>query len=521
MASTSDLTAVSQLIATALLPFVQQSPSPEHHPRHLAQLAALSTGGASNLINAQAWLGQIIWDLLLSLQNDNFTLSLSSDTYSKAETDALLLRELGPRHARRVLHDPEINDAIRAALGNYFTEAEVTANLVNAYTDTQLLNYSDAAAMNQAIADADRGLRRTNAQVLALIAGELVLYWDQSEAQVLALIAGELVLYWDQSEAEADGRFLRTNHLEPLDAMQAQVLALIAGELVLYWDQSEAPLVGDAILGNQSTLRFRCDSWTKAEADGRFLRTNHLEPLDAMQAEADGRFLRTNHLEPLDAMQVLCHRSRRRGRWHLQLSPNPIMGGSSGTSCAKPPSRPSPSWATAARSRSPATAGRTAPSSVTPIDSRVTTLENSGGVAPTADITVNSLTATSFVVTPLLQSAAADLQIRNASTSISAEDGALLANFTAAGITLNQDITVNAAKTPNATTADFAQLLVGACRNGHLQQQQQRPANLEVVSNLRVEAPLLRCDPAESVLNSWGTNGTGGQPAVSDAVRRQ
>ena len=67
-------------------------------------------------------------------------------------------RELGPRHARRVLHDPEINDA----LGNYFTEAEVTANLVNAYTDTQLLNYSDAAAMNQAIADADRGLRRTN-----------------------------------------------------------------------------------------------------------------------------------------------------------------------------------------------------------------------------------------------------------------------------------------------------------------------------------------------------------------------
>ena len=54
MASTSDLTAVSQLIATALLPFVQQSPSPEHHPRHL-----------SNLINAQAWLGQIIWDLLL------------------------------------------------------------------------------------------------------------------------------------------------------------------------------------------------------------------------------------------------------------------------------------------------------------------------------------------------------------------------------------------------------------------------------------------------------------------------
>ena len=42
----------------------------------------------------------------------------------------------------------------------------------------------------------------------------------------------------------------------------------------------EAPLVGDAILGNQSTLRIRSDSWSKAEADSRFLRTN-LGPLDA------------------------------------------------------------------------------------------------------------------------------------------------------------------------------------------------------------------------------------------------
>ena len=41
------------------------------------------------------------------------------------------------------------------------------------------------------------------------------------------------------------------------------------------------PLQGDAILGNQSTLRLRCDSWTKAEADARFLRTNDLGPLDA------------------------------------------------------------------------------------------------------------------------------------------------------------------------------------------------------------------------------------------------
>ena len=34
------------------------------------------------------------------------------------------------------------------------------------------------------------------------------------------------------------------------------------------------------------------------------------------------------------------------------------------------------------------------------IDGRVTALENSGGVAPTADLTVNSLTATTFLETP-------------------------------------------------------------------------------------------------------------------------
>ena len=33
----------------------------------LAQLAALTTGGGSNLINAQAWSGEITWNLLLRL----------------------------------------------------------------------------------------------------------------------------------------------------------------------------------------------------------------------------------------------------------------------------------------------------------------------------------------------------------------------------------------------------------------------------------------------------------------------
>ena len=70
--------------------------------------------------------------------------------------------------------------------------------------------------------------------------------------------------------------------------------------------------------------------------------------------------------------------------------------------------------------------------------------------------------ATSFVDTPLLQSAAADLHIRNATTTIRAEDGTLLASFATGSIGLEQDITVRADRTLNATTADFAQFFVGS-----------------------------------------------------------
>ena len=124
-------------------------------------------------------------------------------------------------------------------------------------------------------------------------------------------------------------------------------------------------------------------------------------------------------------------------------------------------------------------------------------MENSGGVAPTADLTVNSLTATTFVETPQLQSAAGDLQVQNALVTIRKEDGALLASFADGGISLDRDVTVAAASTLNATTADFAQLLVGStAASGTFNSSSSVTANLEVVSNLRVEAPLVRCDPA-------------------------
>ena len=136
---------------------------------------------------------------------------------------------------------------------------------------------------------------------------------------------------------------------------------------------------------------------------------------------------------------------------------------------------------------------------------------------PSADLTVNSLTATAFVQTPQLQSAAADLQIQNALVTVRREDGAPLASFADGGISLDRDVTVAAASTLNATTADFAQLLVGStAASGTFNSSSSVTANLEVVSNLRVEAPLVRCDPAASVLTiQGGTNGV----LVDDTLR--
>ena len=128
---------------------------------------------------------------------------------------------------------------------------------------------------------------------------------------------------------------------------------------------------------------------------------------------------------------------------------------------------------------------------------------------PTADLTVNSLTATAFVQTPLLQSAAADLQLRNATTTIRAEDGTLLASFATGSIGLEQDITVRADRTLNATTADFAQFFVGStAATGAFASSSSITATQEIESDLRLQAPLVRSDPTAPWLTvQGGTNG--------------
>ena len=108
-----------------------------------AALAALTTGGGTNLANAQAWPGQTTWDLLVgtntirnwhfsaplsvSLENDNFTLSLACDAYTQGEVNALLA--------------PLASESwVLATLGSYYTSSETNgaiAAALTAYTTTR------------------------------------------------------------------------------------------------------------------------------------------------------------------------------------------------------------------------------------------------------------------------------------------------------------------------------------------------------------------------------------------------
>ena len=102
--------------------------------------------------------------LSIQLANDDWTLSFGCDAYTTQQTD----------------------DAIAAALTNYFTRAEVTATIVAAidgskgYTDTQLADYSTTVQMNQAITDALVPCG-TAAQRDAAIAAALAAYYTSAQ----------------------------------------------------------------------------------------------------------------------------------------------------------------------------------------------------------------------------------------------------------------------------------------------------------------------------------------------------
>ena len=170
-ATSSDLTAAETSLQSAI-------------DAILAQLAALTTGGGSNLINAQAWSGEITWDLLLgtntlrnlhfnaplsvSLQNDNFTLSLACDSYSIAQADAAIATALVPYETAT-----QRDAAISAALLAYSTTTEMDAAIA-----TALLQYYTTTQVDTQIASAIAGIDltpyHTSAQTDAAITAALV-----------------------------------------------------------------------------------------------------------------------------------------------------------------------------------------------------------------------------------------------------------------------------------------------------------------------------------------------------------
>ena len=292
-----------------------------------------------------------------------------------------------------------------------------------------------------------------------------------------------------------------------------------------------APLAASTIL-TDTTLELTCDAYTKAESDGRYLSSSSFAPLDARYfarnpavAEGNGLFHLVQEQFTPQFIRSLLFRPPLTGRGILGNF-SVIEVEADCWSKAQSDSR-YPLVATFNSLGSTVTSidGRvsTLETDVGAIDGRVTALENSGGVAPTADLTVNSLTATTFVETPQLQSAAGDLQIQNALVTVRKEDGALLASFADEDISLDRDVTVAAASILNATTADITQLTVGStAATGAFSSNSSVTANLEVVSNLRVEAPLVRCDPTApkgvrraswSTTPSWSTGPSPRRPA--------
>ena len=501
--------------------------------------------------------------LTTSFQNLDDTILIESDSYARSETfsqaetgavitaaiDALDLSQF--QNEAQVLaliatalvpywDQTEVSTYVAGELANYATSSSVTSAISSALSSydnssqvdskiiTALLDFYTRTEVDQQITNAlgnvDLSNYFTQAETQSYVASELLAFYPRTELD--SLLTATLTQYWTSgrtqteiddaiagagflTQALADARYfavsangsfeslVRTNVTPP------QIKALLP----------RAPLAANTIL-TETTLELTCDAYSKAESDGRYLSNSNFAPLDARYfarnpsvAEGNGLFHLVQEQFTPQIIRSLLFRS--------PLTGGAILGNGSVIeieadcwSKAQSDSR-YPLVATFNSLGSTVTSidGRvsTLETDVGAIDGRVTALENSGGVAPTADLTVNSLTATTFVETPQLQSAAGDLQIQNALVTVRKEDGALLASFADGGISLDRDVTVAAASTLNATTADITQLTVGStAATGAFNSNSSLTANLEVVSNLRLEAPLVRCDPTAPWLSIEG-----------------
>ena len=505
---------------------------------------------AAALSNGQSWTGGPTFNLLrgsnvlrnlsvagaltASFQNLDDTILIESDSYARSETytqaetgaaitaaiDALNLSQY--RTEAQVLaliatalvpywNQTEVSTYVAGELSNYATSSSVTSSISSAlssYDDssqvdskiiTALLDFYTRAEVDQAIADAtsssvDLSAYSTTAQMQSYVASELLAfyprtaftqYWTSSRTQteIDDAIAGAGFL----TQALADQRYFAVSANASFESLvRTNVTPPMIKALL-----PRAPLAASTIL-TDTTLELTCDAYTKAESDGRYLSSSSFAPLDARYfarnpavAEGNGLFHLVQEQFTPQFIRSLLFRPPLTGRG--------ILGNFSVIEIE------ADCWSKAqSDSRYPLVATfNSLGSTVTSIDGRVTALENAPGVAPTADLTVNSLTATSFVQTPLLQSAAADLQIRNATTTIRAEDGTLLASFAAGSIGLEQDITVRSDRTLNATTADFAQFFVGStAATGAFTSSSSITATQQIESDLRApegQGRRLRC----------------------------
>ena len=501
--------------------------------------------------------------LTATFQNLDDTILIESDsyarseTYTQAETGAAITAAIDALDLSQFQNEAEVQALIATALAPYWDQTEVSTYVVGELSNyatsssvtsaissalssydnssqvdskiiTALLDFYTRAEVDQQITNAlgnvDLSNYYTQAETQSYVANELLAFYPRTELD--SQLTATFTQYWTSgrtqteiddaiagagflTQAQADTRYLAVSANASFESLvRTNVTPPMIKALL-----PRAPLAANTIL-TETTLELTCDAYTKAESDERYLSNSNFAPLDARYfvrnpavAEGNGLF----HL----VQEQFTPRFIRSLLFRPPLTGGAILGNGSVIeieadcwSKAQSDSR-YPLVATFNSLGSTVTSidGRvsTLETDVGAIDGRVTALENSGGVAPTADLTVNSLTATTFVETPQLQSAAGDLQIQNALVTVRKEDGALLASFADGGISMDRDVTVAAASTLNATTADITQLTVGStAATGAFNSNSSVTANLEVVSNLRVEAPLVRCDPTAPWLSIEG-----------------
>ena len=575
-----DSTQTDAAITAALVPYGTAA------ERDTAIAAALAS---VTLSNGQSWNGGPTFNLLrasnvlrnlsvagaltATFQNLDDTILIESDsyarseTYTQAETGAAITAAIDALDLSQFQNEAEVQALIATALAPYWDQTEVSTYVVGELSNyatsssvtsaissalssydnssqvdskiiTALLDFYTRAEVDQQITNAlgnvDLSNYYTQAETQSYVANELLAFYPRTELD--SQLTATFTQYWTSgrtqteiddaiagagflTQAQADTRYFAVSANASFESLvRTNVTPPMIKALL-----PRAPLAANTIL-TETTLELTCDAYTKAESDGRYLSNSNFAPLDARYfvrnpavAEGNGLF----HL----VQEQFTPRFIRSLLFRPPLTGGAILGNGSVIEIkerrtgagARPRERP---WRP-----------RTAPSVAT-----FNSLWRAAGASPPpSDLTVNSVTASTFVETPRAERSG-DLQIQNALVTVRKEDGALLASFADGGISMDRDVTVAAASTLNATTADITSSPWAARRPaGAFSSNSSVTANLDVVSNLRARsaAGALRPDraPALDRRECAGRPGQrhapcqrghrpGGQPALPVPLRR-